>query len=273
MSTHYTAYFDESYTDRLLMCVGGWLAHDIVWEKIERQWDYRVAYENTQSKRRSEPLIDRYHASDLDNFKGQFAREKGWNENRRKVFTKKLVGILGRNKEKVLNPIGLATGIGVPDMLDAFPSSREEKIFKLHWAAYRNCMILNLLMLAETMREAFPGEQVAVTYDRGPFRSAAVSAFESFKQGNAPNKNDLVKIDPMGWEECTALQPADLIAYEGRKLIKSGVREESQFRKSLQRILTGNMVRVRTIPKAALTAIAESRKLAPPPPPDYLADV
>ena len=271
MARHYTAYFDESYTDGLLMCVGGWLAHDIDWGKIERRWDYRIAYENTRSAKRGEPPFDRYHAADLDNFKAQFAREKGWDEDRRKIFTKKLIGILGANTDKLRNPIGLATGISLPDMRDAFPSSHKEKIFKQHWAAYRNCMILDLLMLAETMRKAFPGEQVAVLFDRGPYASAALSAFESFKQGKTPNKHDVVTIAPMGWEDCTALQPADLIAYEGRKLIKSGVKEEAQFRRSLQRIVSGNMVRVRTIPKDALMQIAESRKLAPPPPPEYEA--
>jgi hypothetical protein len=264
-----TAHFDESYTDGLLMCVGGWLAHDIDWERIERQWDYRIAFENTRSKRRGHPPFDRYHASDMDNFKAQFAREKGWDENRRKIVTKKLIGILGRSKDKIRNPIGLATGIGLQDMRDAFPSSQKEKIFKLHWAAYRTCMILNLIMLAETMRRAFPNEQVAVICDRGPYNSAALSAFESFRQGKTPNKGDIVTVAPMGWEDCTALQSADLIAYEGRKLIKSGIKDEAHFRRSLQRIVSGNMVRVRTVPRDALMQIAESRKLAPPPPSEY----
>ncbi len=265
----YTAHLDESYTDGLLMCVGGWLAHDITWEKIERRWDYRVRYENARSARRGEPQIDRYHASDLDNLKQQFSPEKGWSRERGKTFTKKLIDILGAHKEKLRNPIDIAAGIFIPHIQEAYPASQKEKIHRQHWAAYRVCMMESLLMLAETMKRAFPNDQVAVIYDRGPFSSAAQSAFDSFKDGKTVNKGDVVTVAPMGWEDCTALQPADMMAFEGRKLIKSGVSDKHQFRRSLQRIIgRGNMIRVRYIGREALMSIAESQRMAPPPPPD-----
>ena len=45
----YTAYFDESYTDGFLMCVGGWLASDTTWGKIEGRWRRRIEYEKRRS--------------------------------------------------------------------------------------------------------------------------------------------------------------------------------------------------------------------------------
>lgn len=263
----FAAYFDESYTDDLLMCVGGWLAHEDTWKRIESQWGGRVAYENKRSAKRGEPEIDRYHASDLDNFKDQFSRDKGWEEDRRTLFTKKLIDIIGRDRDKLRKPIGIATGIYLPDIREAFPSSGKEKFYKQHWAAYRVCMMQNMLTLADTMRRAFPCEQVAVIYDNGPYNSAALSAFDSFRAGKTKNKSDVVTIAPMCGKQCVALQPADMMAYESRKLIKSGVRQAAQFRRSLQRIIgNGIMIRVKIIGREALTQIAESRRLAPPSP-------
>jgi hypothetical protein len=251
------------------MCVGGWLARGSVWGRIEPRWESRIAYENRRSAKRGEPQIDRYHASDLDNFKSQFAREKGWNEDRRALFSKKLVDIIGWERERLHKPIGVATGIYLPDLREAFPATGKEKLYKQHWAAYRVCMIQNLLTLADTMRRAFPGDQVAVIYDHGPFNSAATSAFDSFKAGKTKNKGDIVTVAPMCWQQCVALQPADMMAYESRKLIKKGVRDAAQFRRSLRSIIgNGIMIRVKIIGKDALMEIAESRKLAPPPPAD-----
>jgi hypothetical protein len=270
----YTAYFDESYTDGFLMCVGGWLASDTTWGKIEGRWRRRIEYEKRRSIKRGESAIDRYHASDLDNLKSQFAQEKGWDADRRKLFTKKLIDIMACNKQKINYPIGISVGIFLSPLRELFPSPNKENIYKQHWAAYRICMIQNLITLAEVMRRLYPGEQVAVIYDRGPFSSAALSAFESFVgTSRTVNKKDIVTVAPMGWECCTALQPADMIVYESRKLIKSGIREQDKFRRSLQRIIgNGNILRVRYIGREALAEIRESRRLAPPPSPDFSTD-
>jgi hypothetical protein len=273
VARNYTAYMDESCSEGLLMCVGGWLAHDITWEQVENRWDGRIRYENSRSVKRGEPKIDRYHASDLDNLKAQFRPENGWDRPRGIQFTKKLIDALSKGRQSLSKPIGICSGIFIPHMQEAFPGSRNEKIFKQHWAAYRVCMIESLLTLAETMRRAFPREQVAVVYDRGPYSSAAQSAFNSFKEGKTVNKDDIVTMAPMGWENCTALQPADLMVYEGRKLIKSGIRDRNHFRRSLQRIIgKGNMIRVRYIGREALLSISASRKLAPPLPPDFVEE-
>ena len=170
----YTAYFDESYTDGFLMCVGGWLASDTTWGKIEGRWRRRIEYEKRRSIKRGESAIDRYHASDLDNLKSQFAQEKGWDADRRKLFTKKLIDIMACNKQKINNPIGISVGIFLSPLRELFPSPNKENIYKQHCAAYRICIIQNLITLAEVMRRLYPGEQVAVIYDRGPFSSAAL---------------------------------------------------------------------------------------------------
>jgi hypothetical protein len=263
----YTAYMDESYSDGILMCVGGWLCRDDVWRRIENQWNRRIEYEQRRSIKRAERPITRYHASALDNFRHEY--KIGWGDNRKVLFTKKLIDILGREKRELLNPFGIVSGIEFPHILEAFPGSDEKGSYKFYWAAYRICMIECLITLADTMRRFFAGGQVAVIYDRGPFSSAAQSAFDSFKAGNAKNKTDIVTMAPMDWQQCTALQPADMIAYEGRKLIKGGHQTLAQVRRSFKRLIgNGNIVRVRPITKNALLKIAEARILAPNPPPD-----
>jgi hypothetical protein len=261
----YTAYMDESYVDGALMCVGGWLCRDDGWGRIEHRWRQRIEYEQRRSVRANQAPIERYHASDLEHFRDEY--KVGWDKARRTLFSKKLIDILSSEKVRLKNPIGIATGIKFPHILEAYPSAKKDRVFRIVWAAYRVCMMENLLILAETMKRAFPGEQVAVVYDRGPFKGAALSAFDSFKEGPTVNKRDIVTMAPMGWEDCTALQPADMICFESRKLINSGQKNLEQFRRSLQRIIgKGVMLRVRQISRESLLEIAEGQRLAPPPP-------
>jgi hypothetical protein len=134
-------------------------------------------------------------------------------------------------------------------------------------------MIQNLITLANTMLDVYPDEQVAVIYDRGPFGGAAQSAFESFKKtSQKPKAKSVVTMAPMGGEDCVALQPADMLAFEGRKLVGSANRDPNYFRRSLQRVIgNGLVLRVREITKEALDGILEARREAPAPPQDWQA--
>lgn len=261
-----TAYMDESYSDGNVMCVGGWLCDEKKWATIESQWQKRIDYENRQSAKRGLPPITRYHATDLNNYRNEF---KGWDERRAVLFTKKLIDILGRGKEPIMKPIGIACGVRVPHLVGNFPQDHPT-IYKNHFAAYRLCMIENLLVLSRTLATAFPDEKVAVIYDKGPFGGAAQSAFESFQESKVKRYEDVLTMAPVDGKKCIALQCADLFAYEGRKLVTNPKQAEREFRRSLRRVIgNDNYLRVRQITKDVLEKIAANRKSAPEPPHDW----
>lgn len=138
-----TAYMDESYSDGLLMCVGGWFCDNKKWDAIQNQWQKRIDFENRQSLKKNLPPISRYHASKLFAPKGEFS---GWENTRKIQFTKKLINILGREGDRLKNPIAVACGL---KLMDVPPQMRgSDDVFKNHWAAYRLCMIQNLLSIS-----------------------------------------------------------------------------------------------------------------------------
>jgi hypothetical protein len=80
------AYFDDSGTDRAnrAAVVGGYLGSEFQWKRFEARWSSTLNSENVKILRRSA----------LENFRGEFAAEKGWDEARRKSFVKKLHSVI-----------------------------------------------------------------------------------------------------------------------------------------------------------------------------------
>jgi hypothetical protein len=228
----------------------------------------RIDYESRKSQEAGLSPTSRYKASDLESFHGEF---KGWSSQREKILSKKLIDILSRgsNQQRYRKPIGIACGLKIPSIPNVLID--RDSVFKTNWAAYRLCMIQNLITLADTMFAAYPDDNVAVIYDRGPFGGAAQSAFESFKRtSKKPKAKSVVTMAPMSGEDCVALQPADMLAFEGRKLVGSDTRDPQYFRRSLQRVIgNGLMLRVREITKEAMEEIMKARHEAPSPPEDW----
>jgi len=247
-----TAYMDESYNQNTL-CVAGWLCEEGLWRRLETQWDKRIQYENRQSLKAGLIAMSRFHASKLDNFQGDF---KGWGKARKVQFQKKLIDILGR-----FHPVAIACGVNLGEMISSSPEAERGILKKNKWelAAYRLCMMSCFKSILEVMELHYPQEQVAVIHDHGKFNGAAQRAFSAVKRSTkCANRSALLTVAPMEWENCTALQPADLLAYEGLKLVERRLTSVADFRKSLQRII-GNkcLVRVHRISEENLKLLIE----------------
>src|SRR5689334_21010047 len=104
--TTWTSYHDESYkTAGDILCVGGWLARDTVWNALELDWKQRIAYENRKSALNGFPPISRYHASDCANLKNEFCEARGWTIDRQVKLSKRLCGIVAKHR-----PWGIVVG-------------------------------------------------------------------------------------------------------------------------------------------------------------------
>jgi hypothetical protein len=224
------AYIDESY-DSNTFCVGGFMAPIDDWEKIELAWKQRLDYENRKSAEGGFPPISRYHATDCANLKNEFNKQNGWNIDRQIRLSKKLCGIIASNA-----PIGIVIGGTTEDFKRNFPA--EEKDLKR--VMYRFTFIMHLLVIADVMKQKFPDDRVTVYWDRSKeYGSIARAEFDGFVKN--PEVKDLARFfvtgAPLAWEDCVALQPADLMAYEGFKRVSDVKSGKDLIRKSLEAML------------------------------------
>jgi hypothetical protein len=220
-----------SYNE-LVMCVGGWLAPDGLWEEIEEKWEQRIDYENRISAKKDFPPISRYKAADCANLKNEFDPARGWSKDRQIRFVKKLVGIIGKKKL-----VGIGVGVSLKGYETAYPTLK---------AALRNMYRISMLhclhLVGGAMSEHWPSERVTVFYDHGDFGGGAQSAFGAVKKPAYQYRDYFVTVAPRSWEDSIALQPADLIAYETFKSIRADIRTdeslvEENARKSLRALM------------------------------------
>jgi hypothetical protein len=228
------AYFDESYDNRT-MCVGGWLCTEDAWAAIEPKWLQRIEHERRMSIKGGHEPILRYHATDCANLKRQY---KTWTIERQIQLTKKLIGILGGARPL---PVGVAVGLSMEELMGARPDLDEKQI---KWAAYFLCMCECFHNIGEAMDELFPSERVSVIHDgSSDFDTAALGAYQQMHESRRfPYAHYFFGIAPGKWQDFVALQPADLIAYEGFKLTAARKRGQDDLRKSLQNVLGHRIV-------------------------------
>jgi len=91
--------------------------------------------------------------------------------------------------------------------------------------------------------------RVAIFHEHSEqFNGAAVSAFEAMKADDCPYRDYLASMVPVRWQDCIAVQSADLLAFEGYKVINLGSGERrpgrgddpmdaEKMRKSMQAII------------------------------------
>jgi hypothetical protein len=225
--TTFTSYHDESYSaKRDTLCVGGWLARDSVWDDIERDWKARIDYENRKSAQKGFPAISRYHAADCANLKKEFAENKGWDVDRQIKLSKRLCGIISKHR-----PYGIvAGGIGSEFATVDQSLTGPERVKAMYAASFR----IYLYMVAETMTTNFPDDRVTLFFDRTKdFESIVAAEYKGFREHPRLGymADSIITVAPLGWEDAIALQPADLLAYEGFKRV--GVSMEEGVRKAL----------------------------------------
>jgi len=223
------AYFDESY-DGSTMCVGGWLCTEDGWKLIEDKWLARIAHENRMSVKKGHPPITRYHATYCANLKKEFSATNGWSVERQIQLTKKLIGIVGNADPQ---PIGIVIGLSLNELRLVRPDFTDKE---LKWWAYRFCMGDCLNNIGKAVHEWFTHDTVTVIHDGdgGDLDVAALEAYQDVKRSRRSYAHQFVAMTPGEWRNYPALQPADMLAYEGFKFTAARKRGSQTLRKSLE---------------------------------------
>lgn len=143
---------------------------------------------------------------DINNFKGDFA---DWNGPERQAFCEKLLRVLSRH-------VGRYDGylINLQELVEEWPKTNSDP------KAYAYSFLLKFLMLwiGKGISRGLPGTKITLFHDRCTYDAVLLTSFnEMMDDPTFAYKNCFTTIAPMGWEDCIALQPADLIAYENFK--------------------------------------------------------
>jgi hypothetical protein len=168
---------------------------------------------------------------------------------------KKLTEIIGQSK-----PVGFAVVAQLGDFISGYPHQKELR----HKGCYFFCMMALFILISDWIAERMADEQVAVIYDRGKLSEwAALKAFASMKADSGwDSRKYFLSATPRGWEECIPLQAADLLAYEGYKVVDRQNIENVGLRRSLESIIGhGVPIQVQTFQPNAFKKLAGMQKI------------
>lgn len=203
----FTFKFDESIDkERRTLIVGGWIADDKQWKRVEDRWQKAIAQENKTLP--PERQIKRYHAAEMNAVDGPF---EGWDKIRKNRFTNKLLKILSNGRMTAAS-----CGIDLAAFDELFP----RRDLHDYGPAYVICMSLLLVHLIDAAKEQVPDAKIALVHDHGPWDVCALQAFNAWMAEDSWGEKDrFIGITPLRWQDDVGLQAADLIAYESMRAI------------------------------------------------------
>jgi hypothetical protein len=213
--------FDESYDDRF-MSIGGWLAHESEWKRLESSW--KNCIDRLNFNNRPDQQITRFHATYMNRYEKEFLN---WTPEMSAQFANKLTGFIGKR-----NLIYVSIGADMHAMRKVFPKSDP----KSQDNAYTVCIKIAMVEIGHIMRRFYPNDQVHIVHDKGNWDLQALAAYNLMADDLEWNNRELfVGITSMTGSQSVGLQAADLIAFESYKaLFKKLVHNSDEMRKAMQ---------------------------------------
>jgi Protein of unknown function (DUF3800) len=218
--------FDESYNDNI-MCVGGWIANELEWKRLETRWQKRIDFENSHSG--PDQQITRYHASHLNAFDHEF---KNWDKVRSLQFSKKLIHMLSMRK---MGAIAMACDMDA--IREVFPKGDEADMKR---RTYVLCIKQLMVDIAHAMEDYFPGDTVVLVHDHGDWDEQALKGYNLMIDDPAWKYRSLFEgLMPKTGKDSVGLQAADMIAYEVFRGVKDKTKNpDVAMRGAIQEMLS-----------------------------------
>ena len=251
-------YIDESYGPR--QNVFAWsclIARLKDWSELERKWKLHLQAKNRELQRAGRPQINRYHASDCSGRRGDF---KGWTHDERDSF---VLGLFEIFKQIPIHTA--AFDIQLDDVCDVFPEWASDRLE----AGYGILTLFLMDLIGDDFARFAPGSKVRISlfHDRtggnGKYDSTILRSFN--QQLNDPGfgyKDLFTTIEPRSWDQCIALQPADLGAFECFKVAEAKL-DGRKPRKSFEKLLDMEAfgIHYKNFPKKAVQRMREVLEL------------
>lgn len=230
----FRGYIDESYDNAqklfALLCL---ISTGKYWARMERSWKLHVAAVNRKLKQQGRPLISRYHASDCSSRRNEF---DGWTYQERDDFVLGLFGIFTRI------PIHtVAFDVDLDELSEVFPEWGDDRL-KTAYGILTRFVMFRIGEDFDRFNHGRRGNQrVTLFHDRtagnGRYDPTILEAFNfQMSEWAFGYKSYFTTIAPLAWEDCIALQPADLVSFEVFKEAQAK-RESRRSRKSYGALL------------------------------------
>jgi hypothetical protein len=238
--------FDESF-DRQIMVVGGWIASELEWKRLEGSWQRYIDAENEVSE--AEQKITRFHATEMNCKGGEF---KHWDHRRCVRFSRKLIKLLARRQMGAI-----ATGCNMEVIQEIWPKGEDRTLKR---RTYVLCMKQMMVDIAHLMEDIFPGDRVLLIHDHGNWDDAAVEGYNLIVDDRDWNRGHVFEgiVSKTGKDPVAiGLQAADMIAYEVFKGIKAKtVSKDAEMRAVMKEFINRDVpMRARWIDRKAAEAL------------------
>lgn len=229
----FRGYIDESYgPDQNVFALSCLLARGSDWLDFERKWNLHLAAKNRELKKAGSPLISRYHASDCSGRRKEF---EGWSRDERDAFVCGLFQIF-----RQIHTFTVVYDVRIDDVCEVFPEYAKDRL----GATYFWLTTFMLIQIGKDLNGT-PKNGSAIRFtlfhDRtsgdGSYNPTILRAFNRLKNDQTfSHREKFTTIAPLGWEDCIALQPADLVAFECYKQAEARM-ESRKSRRSFEELL------------------------------------
>ena len=186
------------------------------WPKIESAWKKCLAAKNRHLAFQGRQILSRYHATDCANLKNEF---KGWTVDEQIEFTKKLLAIFKRHWVNVI-----AYTMPMEAFYEEFPECLDDPL-PACYSILKILMveIVNQIERARREHGRIRQTDIVLFYERGPYGGVLQNSFDLAKSDPTFTGKELFRtIAPVGWEDCAAIQVADLMAYDSFRDAQQG---------------------------------------------------
>ena len=194
------------------------------WFEMERAWKLHLVAKNKQLKKAGRRPISRYHATDCNARKGEF---EGWTSEEQIEFVKGLFGIFKRGGG--VHAVGY--DVHLDEVREVFPEWTGDRLEIAYYILTKFVM----LTIGDDFKLLGSNAPAKVTlfHDRtanGKYDPTILRSFtEQVLDPDFGYAHYFTTIAPLAWQDCIALQPADLVAFEVLK--DTQAREEARLRR------------------------------------------
>ena len=231
-----TGYIDESANKgKSIFTLSSILGEGNDWDRLVPEWDAMIALENERLTREGRQKIRRYHATECNARDNEF---EGWTPDEQVALTTKILALLKRHALK-----SISFSIDLKALEAAIPGK------DLIGSAYEIATLFLVYNLGVWLddKKARPDTRLTLIHDRCDYDVEILARFNELKSDPGFKQSYFfTTCAPMGWEDCTPLQTADLFAYENMKDAE-GRLENRKMRKSFDLILTEGNTGIRNL--------------------------
>jgi len=208
----------------------GFFAADSTWKNVADAWDViNLDYKVTC-----------FHAAHLN---GKTHEYSGWDDTKKIEYSKKLLDVIHGQGNRMY---AVACGIFADEHRRIIGEDGRRKMGSPYLVCFNSCITRVARMMDEPgSGNIQPEDKFSVLIDTDDGYLDAIRNFVEIKENKRfPHSSRLATCAPLGMEECVAMQPADLIAYEVFKRLNTAIDIKGEFdpRHVLKSMMKENVV-------------------------------